>query len=222
MPTLTGLFDSFDNLDQIPLENIARWIKIPPNIIQLENYLANRILYPQTVPISRDDMEIDLAILREALRINGPKNLSRSNSLLGDNPFLNVTLRKILIPQKFVNFVPSLSSLTWIFVDAFLLDRRRQDWFEDLWTVVVTNDIDEIVGSVLLPQFSSLNAVMELRVESRVYKIQAGSLTVVPCSPSRCEVAFKFNQGKILGKKEVAVEVYGGRLGLMIDGREGS
>lgn len=219
MPALSGLFDSFDNLDQIALEDIARWLKVSPNPTQLENYLANRILYPQTVPLTRDDMEIDLAILREALRINGPTDPSSSNSLLGDNPFLNITLRKILIPQKFLNSVPSLSTLIWVFVDAFLLDRRRQDWFEDLWTVVVTDDIDETVGSILLPQFSSPHAVMELKVGGKEYKIHPGSLTVVPCPPSRCEVAFKFNQGKILGKKEIAVEVYGGRLGLMIDGR---
>lgn len=220
MPKLSGLFDSFDNLDQIPIENISSWLKVVPNLIQLENYLANKILYPQTLPLTETDMKIDLAILREALRINGPKlNLGKNNPLLGDNPFLNITLRKILIPQRFLTFVPGLISITWAFVDGLLLNRRKEDFFWDLWTVVLTDDTDEIVGSILLPQFIGESGVMELSLSSKTYKIRPGSLTVIPCPKDRCEIAYKFNQGKILGKEENAVEIYGGKLGLMIDGR---
>jgi len=220
MLKLTGLFDSFDNLDQIPIENIASWLKPVPNLIQLENNLANKILYPQTLPLTESDMKIDLAILREALRINGPKlNLGKNNPLLGDNPFLNITLRKILIPQRFLTFVPDLIAITWAFVDALLLNRRKEDFFWDLWTVVLTDDADEIVGSILLPQFIGEGSVMELKLLNKNYKIRPGSLTVIPCPKDRCEIAYKFNQGKILGKEENAVEIYGGKLGLMIDGR---
>ena len=217
MPKVSGLFDSFDNLDQIALEDIARWLKVTPNMTQLENYLANKILYPQSVPLSRSDSEVDLAILREALRINGPK--SPGNALLGDNAFLNITLRKILIPARFLPFVPGMRALVWAFVDAFLLDRKEEDYFQDLWTVVLTGEVDEIVGSVLLPQFSDNNAVMELMLEKQLYKVRPGSLMVIPCPSSRCEIGFKFKGGKLLGKQESAFEIYGGRLGLMIDGR---
>lgn len=221
MPKLSSLFDSFDNLDQIPIENIASWLKPVPNLIQLENYLANKMLYPQTLPLTETDMKIDLAILREALRINAPKPGSgENNPLLGDNPFLNITLRKVLIPQRFLTFAPDLVSLTWAFVDALLLNRHKEDFFWDLWTVVVTDDTDEIVGSILLPQFMGEGSVMELKLLDKNYKIYPGSLTVIPCPKDRCEIAYKFNQGKILGKQENAVEIYGGRLGLMIDGRK--
>ncbi|GEM_PF-2023841 len=220
MANLSGLFDSFDNLDQISVENIALWLKSAPNLIQLENYLVNKILYPQTLPMSQSDMKIDLAILREALRVNGPKPQQReNNSLLGGNPFLNITLRKILIPQRFLTFVPDLNTITWVFIDALLLNRRREDFFWDLWTVVLTDDVDEIVGSILLPQFNKASGIMELNVSNKNYKIRPGSLTVIPCPKDRCEIAYKFIQGKILGKEENTVEIYGGRLGLMIDGR---
>lgn len=217
MPKTNGLFDSFDNLDQIALEDIAKWLKVTPNTVQLENYLANKILYPQSVPLTQADMELDLAILREALKINGPK--SSNNALLGDNTFLNITLRKILIPARFLSFVPGIKALVWAFVDALLLNRRKEDYFEDLWTVVLTGEIDEIVGSLLLPRFNSNNALMELKLESKSYKIRPGSLMVIPCKLSRCEIGFKFTGGKVLGKEESALEIYGGRLGLMIDGR---
>lgn len=219
--TLSGLFDSFDNLDQIPIENIARWIKTPLELHQLENYLANRILYSQTTAVSKPDIQIDLAILREAISLNGPWGgvMKGGNNLLGDNPFLNITLRKVLIPAKFLQYTPDLSTLVWVFVDALLLNRQKKDWFGDLWTVVLTGDSDEVVGSIILPQFDDSKAVLELRVEGKTVRIKPGSLVVVPCPKNRCQIAFKLERGKILGQKVSELQIYGGRLGLVIDGR---
>lgn len=213
------MFDSFDNLDQIAVEDIARWLKGAPNEVALENYLANKILYPQTLPLTKADLELDLAILREALRQNAPKNLKGAGPFLGDNTFLNVMLRKILIPSNFLRFVPNMTTLIWAFVDAFLLERKREDFFEDLWTIILTGEIDETVGSVLLPQFMDRNGVLELQLGNQSYKVRPGSLMVIPCPANRCQIAYKFNKGKILGKEESAIEVYGGRVGLFIDAR---
>lgn len=220
MPKLSSLFDSFDNLDQILPEAIASWLKPIPQIAQLEDYLANRILYPQALPQTVYDMQIDLSILREALKMNGPKSgIDKNNALLGDNPFLNVTLRKLLIPAKFLDFVPNLAVLTQVFIDALLVGRSKEDWFEDLWTVVLTNEIDEVVGSVILTQFNSNGGVMNLKLLGREYKIVQGNLVVLPCPKDRCEIAYKLLNGHVLGKTENAVEVYGGRLGVVVDGR---
>lgn len=216
----SGLFDNFDSLDQILPEEVASWLKPVPRLDFLENYLANKILYPQAIPLTENDIKVDLAILREAIKIYGPKPGSKkTNALLGDNPFLNITMRKVLIPLKFLNFVPNLATLTLVFIDALLLNRKKEDWFGDFWTVVLTDDIDEIVGSVLLPQFESNSGVMELQLQGKNYKISAGNLIVIPCPKDRCEIAYKLQKGKVLGKNENAVQVYGGKLGLVIDGR---
>lgn len=219
MPKLVGLFDNFDNLDQISLENTAAWLKPIPQFSQLENYLANRILYPQTLPQTEVDMQMDLSILREVLKINGPKiSTSKTNALLGDNPFLNIILRKLLIPSEMLNFVPSLVDLTHVFIDALLLERKKKDWFEDLWTIVLTGDVDEVIGSIILPHFDK-GGLMELKLLKRNYEIRKGNLIVIPCLHDRCEIAYKLQNGSILGKTESAIEIYGGKLGLMIDGR---
>lgn len=220
MPKLPGLFDSFDNLDQILPEAVASWLKPIPAIPQVENYLANKILYPQTLPQTELDMQMDLAILREALKLNGPKPTNTpENNLLGDNSFLNIVLRKVLIPDKFLNFVPNLAILTQVFIDGLLLDRRKEDRFEDLWTVVLTDDTDEIVGSIIIAQFNKSDGVMDLKLLGKNYRITQGTLTIVPCSSNRCEIAYKLQNGHVLGKNENAVEVYGGDLGIVIDGR---
>ncbi|MEK7617124.1 MAG: hypothetical protein AAB414_03650 [Patescibacteria group bacterium] len=219
MSKLPGLFDIFDNLDQIPVENIARWLKPQPSLAYIENFLAQRILYPQTIPITEADLKMDLAILREALRMQGPKD-KKATALLGDNPFLNTTLRKILIPSKFLNFIPDLKILTYVFVDGLLLDRKREDFFEDLWTIELSGEISEVIGSLLIPQFKDKRGILQLRIGDKNYQIHPGTLIVIPCFKDRCEAIFKLKQGKILGKEDLAVEVYGGKLGLMVDGRE--
>lgn len=213
-----GLFDSFDNLDQISPEAIASWLKPVPGLVQIENYLANKILYPQALPLTQHDMQVDLAILREVLKMNKAIAL-KTSALLGDNPFLNTTLRKILIPVRFLNFVPDLTSLTLSFIDAFLLDRKREDYFSDLWTIVLTDNIDEVVGSVLLPQFDDNSGMMNLKLYGKDYEVRPGNFVVIPCPKERCAIAYNLKKGTVLGKKESAVEVYGGKLGLIVDGR---
>lgn len=204
MPEMPGLFDSFDNLDQIQTEDIARWLKPQPEPSHIENYLAQKILYPQTVPITEADMKIDLAILREALNLSAPKFRKA---------------RKILIPKKYLSFVPNLPILTQTFVDGLLYERKREDFFEDLWTVVLKGETDEVIGSVLLPRFKNESGTLYISLRGKKYQIRAGTLTHVPCPNKRCEVSFKLKGGEILGKDDLQVEVYGGKLGLMIDGR---
>ncbi|MDP3973775.1 MAG: hypothetical protein Q8P92_02995 [Candidatus Daviesbacteria bacterium] len=219
MSVAIGLFDSFDNLDQIESAQIARWLALPPSEFYLKNYLANKILYPQTVPISASDIKIDLAILREALRINSQTASQKESPMLGENPFINLTLRKILIPKRFLKFMPDLITLSWAFIDGLLLERKREDFFSDIWTVVLTSDIDEVVGSIILPQFSDKGGLVKITLLGNEYQVKAGSLTVIPCPSQKCQLDFRFIQGKILDKEDIAIEVYGGKLGLMIDGR---
>lgn len=220
MSVLPGLFNIFDNLDQIPLEAVAFWVKPVPDLNYLENYLANKVLYPEALPQTEYEMKIDLAILREAIKINGPgAGLQKNNALLGNNPFLNTILRKILIPAKFLNFVPDLGTLAVCFIDALLPERKKSDFFQDLWTVFLTDGAEEAVGSVLLPQFESGNGLMHLNLQNKDYEIRPKNLKIIPCSSDRCEIAYKLQEGKLLGKTDSAVEVNGGKLGLIIDMR---
>ncbi len=216
---LPGLFDSFDHLDLIDINNLSAWLKPSPQAIRLENYLANRILYPQILPLTAEDMKIDLAILREALRLNRPQPTDASNGMLGDNPFLNTALRKIIIPSHLLRFVPDLGQLAWAFVDGLLTNRKKKDYFEDLWTVVLADQTDEIIGSVITPEFKDKADYVDMNILGQNLRIKAGTLTVIPCNKDRCEIAYKFLNGQLLGKKESALQIYGGRLGFIVDGR---
>lgn len=214
-----GLFGAFDNLDRIEPINIASWLQSSPNLISIENYLANRILYPQALPITESELKIDLAILREALKINTLNAKEGAYPLLGDNSFFNFTLRKILIPEKFLQYIPNINLIVWVFIDVLLLAIQKKDWFEDLWTIVLVDDIDEVIGSLLLPQFDKNGAKLEVKVQNKVYSISKGELTIIPCGGQRCEVSYELDHGTLLGKQTNALEVSGGRIGLVVDGR---
>lgn len=219
MPEFVGLFDRFINLDQIKIENVMRWLSPVPQQISLENYIANRILYPQAVPISLSEIKIDLAIIREALRLNSYCNKDNKNEFLGNSPFINVTLRKIIIPVGFLEFIPDIVSLIWAFIDGLLLEHSRKDCFEDLWTVCISNETEDVIGSILLPQFSDRQGLMEIKLEDKSYNIKAGALSVLPCPKERCSINFNFKNGKLLGKNKGVIEISGGKAGLVIDAR---
>lgn len=214
MSKVIGIFDYFDNLDTIPFENISRWLKTPVNQIALENFLANRMIYPQTVPASSLDMEIDLAILREALRHGGIKPPLTSDS------FINTTARKILIPSIFVQAVPDLVQLVWVFIDAFLLGRHKTTLAEDLWTIVLAGPINETLGTVIIPDLVSKDSKLNITIEGQTINTKQGGLVVIPCIKNRCHLQFKVTEGRILGLEEGVAEVYGGKVGVILDTRK--
>lgn len=220
MIKLNGLFGMFDNLDQIDPGDIIAWLKPIPNVTVLENYFANRILYPQALPMSLEEVQFDLAILREALKnyFFNTKD-DRLNPLLGDNPFYNFTLRKIIIPKKFLLYTSSLDDLIRVFADVLLISIEKRDWFEDLWNIVLTDEMDEVVGSLLIPQFEKNGNIMQIKVLNKSFNASKGELKIIPCGNQRCEFAYEIDNGKLLDKKSNSVQISGGRLGIVIDGR---
>ncbi|MCR4305735.1 MAG: hypothetical protein NUV73_01480, partial [Candidatus Daviesbacteria bacterium] len=75
------------------------------------------------------------------------------------------------------------------------------------------------VGSVLLPQFEGSGGRINLKLKAEKYEIKQGNFRLIPCPKERCEIEYSLQSGKFLGKQASAVEVYGGKLGLMVDGR---
>lgn len=201
---VTGIFDVFKNLDQIPAEDVAHWLHPAPQPTILQNFLANRVLYPQSVPITPQDMQLDLAVLREALK--------------REPTFFDPQNKKIYIPEDFINRIPDLRQLIWVFFDAYLLD--NPDKHKYLWTFILRSEIqDQILGTALSIEYQDLSGVVEVYQGKNATKVQNGSLVIVPCPNTRCEVGFKADKAQILGKNEGLLELEGGNLGLIIDAR---
>ncbi|MBI4038132.1 hypothetical protein HY387_00555 [Candidatus Daviesbacteria bacterium] len=202
MSKIGGVFEEFKDLDQIPIEDFATWLKSTPPPYYLENYLANKILYPQSAPVTDFDAEADLAILREVLK--------------RDHRFFDEKKGRILIPKNFIGRFSSLPRIVWAYIDAF----KPKDITR---VILLENGKQLIVGSIINPQFSVSTPggknFLQLSVEGRNYLIKENSLTIIPCVKERCHINFKSENAKISGKKQDFIEISGGELGLVVDGR---
>lgn len=69
MPHLSGVFDEFGDLDKVSIEEIEKWLSQKMEEHAITNFLGNRILYPQAIPLTHEELDVDLAILREAIKL---------------------------------------------------------------------------------------------------------------------------------------------------------
>lgn len=201
MSKLSGIFEIFPNLDELSPDKILVDLKSPPSEITLENFLANRILYPQAVPVNPEDLDLDLAILREALKIAPSKK------------FYDEQNKKIYIPENFLARFPDIKKLAFCFVEGL----QPQDMVQ---LIIVGTTHKELLGSFIPLKFEDKKGRVDLDIEGIKLTISAGKLIQVPCSPLHCHIQFKGKGVRLHGKSEGVFEASGGRLGLLIDGRK--
>ena len=197
MPKVSGVFEIFENLESIPYEDIARWITPAPSQAVLENYLANKLIYPQTVPVTVAEQNMNLAILREALRRNPI--------------FFKQNQKKIFIPLALLQITPDIKKLASVFIDAYSPSGM-------VVFILSSRTGDEVLGSLVTVNCSA-GDTLHFELEDKNYQLKPGSLIILPCPKDHCHVSFKSTNSKIFGKNELLFEIPGGNLGLMVDGR---
>lgn len=142
MPKLTGIFSIFPDLESIPPEDIARWLKPNPGFEFIGNYLGNKLLYPETIPVTQADLAIDLAILREVIR-RYPEKFQ--------------TPGKFLISNQLALRIGSILDLTLALVDVL----------QPKGTVQILLG-DKVVGSVTV----SLKEPILIKLMDKIYKFK--------------------------------------------------
>ncbi len=65
------------------LENILRWVSFPVNEVELRNRIKNKMIRPTTIPDSLEELVIEQAIAREALRLAFVQHKSLAVGLKG-------------------------------------------------------------------------------------------------------------------------------------------
>lgn len=204
MPKVTGIFEEFKDFEKIPLENIAKWLKPYPNPIALQNFYANRVYYPQVIPVTKEELNFDLAILRELL--------------INNLDYLNTNNKKITIPERFLVRFPDLYGLTMAFADAYIYSQDGSPY--GLWTVIAKYQTkEEKLASVLVPQFENTTGSLSFNIDGKKLNIRAGDFLNIKSKVDKCRIIYQINAGTFLGKKEGMVEVYSGKVGILLDGR---
>jgi len=195
MPHLSGVFDEFPDLDKISVEEIASGLSFKPEMHFLMNYLGNRITYPQAIPATLQELEIDLAILRAAIKLR-------------PGLFFDPQSNRIVVPKKFEERFPVLQLLVKAVIEGInpkgvhylsIKDQARLD----------------LVGSVISPM-----SPQRLSMDGKTVKftglaiakdLPLNTISFMPTPVKSAKVK--------LGDEEF--ECAGGRVGIIIDLRLG-
>ncbi|EKD91215.1 MAG: hypothetical protein ACD_30C00039G0022 [uncultured bacterium] len=192
MPRLSGVFDIFADLERIPISDIASWLKQRGDLHTLQNSIGNRLLYPQVVPLTKEDLNIDLAILREAVfrqpeKIYSPKE------------------QKIVIPENFLTRFPPLINL----VIALLQALNPQG----ITTLNIKNiGVTKLIGSSVAPPFNGVVDNLSLEVNgTNIGQLKPGGVMLFPYKDKHLRIK--------IGQSLEGIAP-GGDLGLIIDLRK--
>lgn len=188
MPKLTGIFEQYLKLDKIEAENIISRLPFPLESHYIENFIGNKILYPQSIPMNYQEMEIEFVLLEE---------LIRQNSHL----FYNHNKNKLVIPEEFGNRFYPLERVILTFLKAIALGELTK-------LVMKDRAGEKALGSIITVPGPKDREVESFFLDNKEYQVQKGQPKIVECSKRSCEL--KLNSGK-------SFQVYGGEIGLVLD-----
>lgn len=191
MSKLSGAFSQFKNLDKVSPDSINRWLRIKKDPQYLLNFLGNKIIYPQTIAVSPEEMEVDLAILREALKLDSAEFYLKQKQI-------------IQVPEEFLlRFVPEFKLL------AAIIDGIEPMGLVEI--VLKTNKLKKTLASFYNPEIKEGKDLIEALVENKSFKLLPNTLTLIPCSGGQLNL-------KIDGKE--AVKFNPGEIGIFVDFRK--
>jgi len=210
--------------DRVSVQNfdasqVLRWLPFKSTLAEIENYVDNRKIYSNVLPIFPRDLYIEQAMARESIIqfMRGQNSLDSfaeiviSGSIFGTNPFLSQSL---LILLDSISFAEKL--------DVYL-DAQSCVAVLGLLKLVEPEVYDEVPG-FLRPKF--LGTVLRFNGDAQVtidlglekpldVSVGSGSLFLFPLRAG--ETA---DVGVVLtGRKEKRFKICGGELGFLIDCR---
>lgn len=159
MPKFSGLFENFLDLDKIPVTDIVRWLKSTKDTSAVENAVANRILYPQTIPTTQIDLEIDFAVLKEVLIRNPELLLDKKNN-------------RIIIPENYeARFHPLTKLITLI---------CETNKFPPQVINIYAEKGSRLLGSVIAPVLPAGSDQVVLQIANHSKNLNRGKVYLLP------------------------------------------
>lgn len=153
MPHLSGVFEHFKELSQITAPEIIKYLTLKIDIQDLENIVGNKILYPQTIPVSKKEEEIELAIL---------------STVLHRTPTTIVIRDRIVLKDELINHFPHLDKLIVAVVRAINVP--------DIIPIFVKKNGDNMRAGTVI----RLSKAGSIHVNGKTLKIPEDKITVIP------------------------------------------
>lgn len=195
-----SVFECFPNLNSITAEDIDSGCGRSEHLKLLENQLGNLILYPQIIPVTEQEIEFELSVLKATL-----KKYSQD--------YYNINFRKLIIPEAFLIRFPDLQKLISIFIDVLKPGGLTAVFIKSIQMGVKN------FGLIIRPEIINKNGKINILVNGKKYEIKIGSMTTLPEHNKKVDIQFESNDAKLEGKNILTTEAVGGQLGVIIDVR---
>ena len=160
---LPSVLSQFTNLEQIDPKLVAAQSKLAFNLSQIENYVANKQLFPHTIPISISEMNVELAILSQVVKLNS-------------NFFYNNNLKKIIIPEEFDDYYKGRDALIKAVCLGLDLSGVSQ-------IVIRQNTNTNLSGSVVVRKTPNKKVAVMISPNTYTQNVPATSLYTLNSSP---------------------------------------
>ena len=241
------------------IENVSRWLETSVDKQSLTNRIANKMIRPTTIPQTLDDLKIEQAICREALRLSFDQHKKFAVSLKGiqQERTISDTFEQKMTGESLVD----MNKLDMIVGSGGVLSHapRREQAFRMLVDSFLPVGITQIsVDSIfMMPQLGVLSSVHEKaavevfnkdclvrlgtciapegssdeNVDILDYKLHLhdkfiegtlkfGELLLLDAPYESFDVSITTkNNFTINGNKDFNSKVYGGEVGILLDGR---
>lgn len=182
MPKLSGVFEKLEKVESVSADSINRWLKNKAETIQLENYLANRIFYPQTIALTPYEMEVDLAILREAIKL--------------EQSFYNKEKGELSVPEEFFSrFLPG-HLLIASFADSLDLQEETRVFKQGREKVLIC--------TIYRPKNLPGHNPVPLNIKEQNINLRLNTLTLIPVK-GKCRATFNLSKDLELDAGEFGI-----------------
>ena len=234
-------------LERTSLEDIKRWlpVKITDNIIR--DYIYNKSIYPASIPTEEDDLEIELALAKQALRLavqdtipSLEKQIDSTGTLLPPlEPIIGSGRLLTKAPKRYQSLSVLLDGLQPTGVTTLALDQNgllpglgavAED--NPLLTVQVIESSTFLnLGTVIAPigiarPGTTILRIRILREDGRTVtrEVKFGSLSILPVEMGEkvslhLRPLHRFDVGMGGPGKAGKVNAVGGAMGIIIDAR---
>lgn len=154
---LTGFFEKFPEIENIPFEAIQANLPTHIESHTLQNFIANRIIYPQTIASTTQDLDIDFVLLKLILSQK-------------PNYFYDPKQARITLPTDIqLRFPPLPRLLTTLIQQLKLAD--------------ISSVIDEqknLLFNIISLQLPKVDSLFNLKLNNKQYSFARGSITILP------------------------------------------
>ena len=157
---LPNLFQNFDNLHQISAADIALHLKSSLPAVVIENYFANRQLFPHAIPTTIQESQLELAILAAIVSHNR-------------GFFYNLALHKITIPPEYQLVYQDLNQLIQTVITSVNLEGQA--------TVIIPNPTGRNTTGWAIAISSSTD--IAINYNNQQLKLSPGQLLHLPPAP---------------------------------------